>query len=85
MMGRKILVPFRTTKDYHFRQSLLLVWQIYSSTGILTWTAFWGHYVSSFDGPVIKYSGKVLNSDQYIYQVSCKQSTLFSLVIFSSA
>jgi hypothetical protein len=25
------------------------------STGILTWTALWGHYVSSFDNPVAKY------------------------------
>jgi hypothetical protein len=30
---RKILFPFRTTKDCHSCRSLLLVWQIYS----LTW------------------------------------------------
>jgi hypothetical protein len=49
------VVPFRTTKDCHSCRSLLLVGRIFPSTGILTWTALWGHYLSSLDGPVTKY------------------------------
>jgi hypothetical protein len=54
---RKILAPFRSTKDCHSRRSLTVYWsgRFVPSTGILTWTAVWGHYVSSFHGPGTKY------------------------------
>ncbi len=49
---RKILVPFRTTKDCHSCQSLFLVWQIC----FLNWDLDMGRFVEmeciSFDGPV---------------------------------
>jgi hypothetical protein len=52
---RKILVPFRTTKDYHSCRSLLLVWQIC----ILNWDLDIHSFVEtlcvSFHGPVAKY------------------------------
>ncbi len=49
---RKILVPFRTTKDCHSCRSLFLVWHMCTSscvlsTEILTWTALWGHSASA--------------------------------------
>jgi hypothetical protein len=52
---RKILVPFRTSKDCHSCQSLLLVWQICSLNWDLDMDSFVEHYVSSFGGLVTKY------------------------------
>jgi hypothetical protein len=52
---RKILVPFRTTKDCHSCRSLLLVWQICSLNWDLDVDSFGGSLCISFDGPVAKY------------------------------
>jgi hypothetical protein len=56
---RKILVPFRTTKDCHSCRSLLLVWQIYSLN--------WDLEIDSFVEPLCSFgawsSGKVLDCD----------------------
>ncbi len=48
---RKILVPFRTTKDCHSCRSLLLVWQTCS----LNWDLDMDSFVGTCDGPVAKY------------------------------
>jgi hypothetical protein len=52
---RKILVPYRTTKDCHSCRSLLLVWQICSLNWDLDMDSFVGTLCISFDGPVAKY------------------------------
>ncbi len=52
---RKILVPFRTTKDCHSCRSLYLVWQICSLNWDLDRDRFLGTFCVSFDGPVAKY------------------------------
>ncbi len=52
---RKILVPFRTTKDCHSCRSLLLVWQICSLNWDLYMDSFVGTLRFSFDGPVAIY------------------------------
>jgi hypothetical protein len=52
---RKILVPFRTTKDCHSCRSLLLVWQICSLIWDLEMNSFVGTVCITFDGPVTKY------------------------------
>jgi hypothetical protein len=51
---RKILVPFRTTKDCHFSWSLFLVWQMCSLNWDLDMDRFVGTFCISFDGPVAK-------------------------------
>jgi hypothetical protein len=56
MAARKIQFLFRTTKKCHSWKSLSWVWKICSPNLILTCTASWGHYVSSFDSPAIKSS-----------------------------
>jgi hypothetical protein len=52
---RKILVPFRTTKDWHSCRSLFLVWQICSLNWDLDMNRFVGTFWISFDVPVEKY------------------------------
>ena len=52
---RKILVPFRTTKDCHSFRSLLLIWQICSLNWDLDMDRFVGTFCISFDGPVATY------------------------------
>jgi hypothetical protein len=52
---RKILVPFRTTKDCHSCRSLLLIWQICSLNWDLGMDSFVETFCISFDGPVAKY------------------------------
>ena len=52
---RKLLVPFRTTKDCLSCRSLLLVWQICSLNWDLDMDSFVGTLYISFDGPVPKY------------------------------
>ncbi len=47
---KSILVPFKTTKDCHSCRFGRFV----PSTGVFTWTALWGFYVSGFDGPMSK-------------------------------
>jgi hypothetical protein len=51
---RKILVPFRTTKDFHSCWSLFLVWQICSINWDLDMDRFVATNCISFDGPVAK-------------------------------
>jgi hypothetical protein len=52
---RKLLVPFKTTKDCHSCRSLLLVWQICSLNWDLEIDSFVGLLSISFDGPVARY------------------------------
>jgi hypothetical protein len=52
---RKLLVPFRTTKDYHSCRSLLLVWQICSLNWDLDMDSFVELLCISIDGPVARY------------------------------
>jgi hypothetical protein len=52
---RKILVPFRTTKDCHSCRSRFLVWQICSLNWDLDMDRLVGIFCISFDGPVAKY------------------------------
>jgi hypothetical protein len=47
---RKILVPFKTTKDCHSCKSLFLVWLIYSLNWDLEMDRFVGTFYISFDG-----------------------------------
>jgi hypothetical protein len=56
---RKILVPFRTTKDCHYCWSLFKVWQICSLNWDLDMDRFVGTFCISFDGS----SGKILACD----------------------
>ncbi len=52
---RKILVPFRTTKDFHSCRSLLLVWQICSLNWDLDMDRFVESLSISIGGPMAKY------------------------------
>jgi hypothetical protein len=52
---RKILVPFRTTKDCHSCRLFLLVWQICSVNWDLDMDSFVGTFSISFDGRVTIY------------------------------
>jgi hypothetical protein len=52
---RKIIVPFRTTKDCHSCRSLLLVWHFCSLSWNLDMHSFVGSLCISLDGPVAKY------------------------------
>ena len=52
---RKILVPFRTTKDCHSCLSLFLVWHMCTLNWDLDMDSFVGTFSISFDGPVAKY------------------------------
>jgi hypothetical protein len=52
---RKILVPFRTTKNCHSCRSLLLVWQIFSLNWDLDMDSFVETLCISFGGPLGKY------------------------------
>jgi hypothetical protein len=52
---RKILVPFRTTKDCHSCRSLFLVLQICYLNWDLDMDRFVGTFCISFDGPVATY------------------------------
>jgi hypothetical protein len=52
---RKILVPFRTTKDWHSCRSLLLVWQTCSLNWDLGMDSFVEILFISCDGPEAKY------------------------------
>jgi len=58
---RKILVPFRTTKDCHSCRSLFLVWQICSLNWDLDMERFVEIICIRFDGP--DSSGKILACD----------------------
>jgi hypothetical protein len=69
---RKILVPFRTTKDCHSSWSLFLVWQICSLNLDLDMDRFVGTFCISFDGPVAKnlyvmHGGLSSNPGCYVY------------------
>ncbi len=52
---RKILVPFKTTKDCHSCRSLFLVWHMCTLNWDLDMDSFVGTFCISFDGPVAKY------------------------------
>jgi hypothetical protein len=52
---RKLLVPFRTTKDCHSCRSLLLVWQICPLNWDLDMDSFVEILCISFDVPVERY------------------------------
>jgi hypothetical protein len=52
---RKILVPFRTTKDCHSCRSLFLVWHMCFLNWDLDMESFVGTLCIIFDGPVAKY------------------------------
>ena len=67
---RKLLVPFRTTKDCHSCRSLLLVWQICSLNWDLYMNSFVGTLCISIGGPVAKYLlvvQEVLSSNPVCY------------------
>jgi hypothetical protein len=51
---RKIILPFRTTKDFHSCRSLFLVWQICSLNWDLEMNRFVKTNCISVDGPVAK-------------------------------
>jgi hypothetical protein len=59
---RKIIVPFRTTKDCHSCRSLLEVWQICSLNWDLDIDSFVGIICISIDGPVAKYLLEMLGA-----------------------
>jgi hypothetical protein len=61
-LKKEILIPFRKILVFsELPRTVILAGHFYwfgrfvLSTGILTWIALWGHYVSSFDGSVAKY------------------------------
>ena len=68
---RKILVPFRTTKDCHSCWSLFLVWQICS----LNWDLYINSFVEilsiCFGGPLSKYLQLLQRSWVQILGVNC--------------
>ncbi len=69
---RKILVPFRTTKDCHSCRSLFLVWHMCTLNWDLGIDSFVRSFCISFDGPVAKYllvmqGGLCSNPGCYVY------------------
>ncbi len=69
---RKILVPFRTTKDCHSCRSLFLVCHMCTLNWDLDIYSFVATFCISFDGPVAKYwhvmqGGLSSNPDCYVY------------------